>query len=52
MAVLTDLKSGLIPEMQGDTRKRNDTVQVYFDTEKQEFRCFKKLNLETLTFQI
>ena len=29
----------------GDTRKKNDTVQVYFDTEKQEWRSFKKLNL-------
>lgn len=26
-------------------RKSNETVQVYFDTEKQEFRCFKKFNL-------
>jgi len=28
-----------------DNRKKNDTVQVYFDTEKGEWRCFKKLNL-------
>ena len=27
------------------TRKQNDTVQIYFDTEKQEWRSFKKLNL-------
>ncbi len=26
-------------------RKPNDTVQTYFDTEKQEWRCFKKANL-------
>lgn len=26
-------------------RKQNDTVQTYFDTEKQEWRCFKKANL-------
>ena len=26
-------------------RKKNDTVQTYFDTEKQEWRSFKKLNL-------
>lgn len=26
-------------------RKHNDTVQTYFDTEKQEWRCFKKANL-------
>lgn len=31
-----------------DTRKKNDTVQVYFDTEKNEWRCFKRLNLETM----
>jgi hypothetical protein len=29
----------------GDTRKKNDTVQVYYDTERQEWRCFKKANL-------
>ena len=34
-----------LPEIKGCDRKHNDTVQVYFDTEKQEFRCFKKLNL-------
>ena len=40
------LKEGLIPATKGeDTRKRNDTLQVYFDTEKQEYRCFKKANL-------
>ncbi len=26
-------------------RKRNDTVQVFFDTEKQAWRCYKKANL-------
>lgn len=30
---------------QNDRRAKNKTIQVYFDTEKQEFRCFKKLNL-------
>ena len=39
------LKSELIPDTKGDDRKRNDTVQVYFDTEKSEYRCFKKANL-------
>ena len=29
-------------------RRPNDTVQTYFDTEKQEWRCFKKANLHTL----
>lgn len=39
------LKENLIPATSGDNRKRNDTVQVYFDTERQEWRCFKKANL-------
>lgn len=28
-----------------DTRKKNDTVQTYFDTDRGEWRCFKKANL-------
>ena len=40
------LKSDLIPQVQGtDDRKRNDTVQTYYDTEAQAWRCFKRLNL-------
>lgn len=39
------LKENLIPATSGDNRKRNDTVQVYFNTERQEYRCFKKANL-------
>ena len=40
------LSSRLIPVIAGtDSRKKNDTTQTYFDTEKQEWRCFKKLNL-------
>ena len=40
------LKENLIPAIAGtDTRKKKDTTQTYFDTEKQEWRCFKKLNL-------
>lgn len=39
------LKENLIPATSGDNRKRNDTVQVYFDTERQEYRCFKIANL-------
>lgn len=41
------LKENLIPATNGDNRKKNDTVQVYFDTERQEYRCFKKANLMT-----
>ena len=40
------LSDKIIPVIAGtDNRKKNDTTQTYFDTEKQEWRCFKKLNL-------
>lgn len=39
------LKENLVPATNGANRKKNDTVQVFFDTEKQEWRCFKKANL-------
>lgn len=40
------LKDGLVPAIAGnDHRKKNDTVQTFFDTEKSEWRCFKKANL-------
>lgn len=40
------LRSDIVPPVEGnDTRKKNDTVQVYYDTERQEWRCFKLLNL-------
>ncbi|MCD8302590.1 MAG: SH3 beta-barrel fold-containing protein [Prevotellaceae bacterium] len=40
------LNERLMPAITGtDKRAKNCTVQVYFDTEKQEFRCFKKANL-------
>lgn len=40
------LSSKIMPTITGtDKRAKNDTVQVYFDTEVNEFRCFKKLNL-------
>ena len=35
----------LLPPTGGSGRKPNDTVQVYFDTERQEYRCYKKANL-------
>lgn len=38
------LKSELVPETKSE-KKTNDTCQVYYDTEKQEWRCFKKANL-------
>lgn len=39
------LKESLVAPTQGTGRRPSDTVQVYFDTEKQEYRCFKKANL-------
>lgn len=39
------LKSDLVPHIGDDQRKKNDTVQIYFDTELNEWRCFKRLNL-------
>lgn len=38
------LSSEVIPPVGGE-RKSNNTCQVYFDTEKQAWRCFKKANL-------
>ena len=42
------LRSDIIPATMGNDRKQNDTVQNYFDTERQEYRCFKKLNLVSI----
>lgn len=43
------LKADLMPEIKGeDSRRKNDTVQTYFNTERQEFRCFKLANIVTL----
>lgn len=39
------LKESLLPATTGSNRKSNPTVQTYFDTEKQEWRCFKVANL-------
>lgn len=39
------LKEGLIGEIKGTGRKPNDNLQLYWDTEKEEYRCFKKCNL-------
>ena len=38
------LRADMLPPM-GDGRKPNPTVQTYYDTEKQAWRCFKKANL-------
>lgn len=42
------LKESMMPATSGDNRKKNDTIQVYYDTERQEYRCFKKANLVTI----
>lgn len=39
------LKKTLIPATGESNRKKNDTVQTYFDSEKQAWRCYKKANL-------
>lgn len=40
------LKTDLVPATSGnDNRRKNETVQTYFDSEKQEWRCFKRANL-------
>lgn len=43
------LNPDLMPKQpdKGDRRLKDPTVQVYFDTEKQAFRCFKVANLKT-----
>lgn len=43
------LRSDIVPAISGDnSRKKGETVQVYFDTEKNEWRCFKLLNLAAI----
>ena len=39
------LAANIVPQTNGTERKPNDTVQTYFDTEKQAWRCYKKANL-------
>ena len=44
------LAERLIPALSPQTspRRQNDTVQTYFDTEKGEWRCYKKANLAAI----
>ena len=42
------LAERMMPPTLGTGRRANDTLQTYFDTEKQEYRCFKKANLLTI----
>ena len=39
------LAENVVPPTAGTDRRRCDSVQVYFDVEKQAWRCFKKTNL-------
>ena len=39
------LNPAVMPATGGSNRRQNDSVQTYFDTECQEFRCFKRANL-------
>lgn len=39
------LKAELVPQTLGTGRRTSPTVQTYFDTEKQDWRCFKIANL-------
>ena len=39
------LKSDIVPLTQDSGRKPNPSVQVYYDTEKASWRCFKRANL-------
>lgn len=42
------LKADLLPETKGTERKKSETLQLYFDTERSEYRSFKKANLITI----
>ena len=40
------LNPSIMPATSGNSNRRvNDTIQTYFDTEVQEYRCYKKANL-------
>ena len=39
------LKSELVPATKDTGRKMPETCQTYYDTERQEWRCFKVANL-------
>lgn len=39
------LQESLLPPTLGSGRKANETLQTYFDTEKMEYRCYKRANI-------
>ena len=44
------LAADMLPS-HGDGRTPNPTIQVYFDTEKGAWRCFKKINLISYSYE-
>ena len=44
----TLIKEVIEPLIKGTDKKHSPTLITYFDTQKQEFRCFKEENLITL----
>lgn len=44
------LNASIVPETSGnDNRRKNDTVQVYYDSERGDWRCYKKANLISIS---
>ncbi len=39
------LASNIVPQAGESCRRKNDTVQAYYDTERESWRCFKLANL-------
>lgn len=39
------LAEGIVPTTTGTGRRTNDTCQTYWDSERQDWRCYKKANL-------
>ena len=39
------LAENIVPPTLGTGRKPNDTVQTYYDSERMDWRCYKKANL-------
>ena len=44
------LNASIVPDTSGnDNRRKNDTVQVYYDSERGDWRCYKKANLISIS---
>ena len=44
------LRGDLLPKHEETNRKKNDTVSVYYDSERESWRCFKKANLISIAY--